>query len=209
MVQVSGLIASRLRTPCVYCHSGRFQGQELPQWLGVRLGAVLPVRLERLPEVVVQPLVVGVAVLHHQGGHTLRVPDRQPVADRSAVVLDVERVLLQPDLLGELLHHVGQLVEGVVELAYGRGRTVAEAGVVRGDQVELVGQGRDQVAEHMRGSREAVQQQDRRGVLRTRLPVEDVQAVDVHGAVRHFRDRHAQLLARERPSRAAVPRRPP
>ena len=86
---------------------------------------------------------------------------------------------------------------------------MAEAGVVRGDQVELVGQGRDQVAEHMRGGREAVQQQDRRGVLRTRLPVEDVQAVDVHGAVRYFRNRHVQLLVREGPSWAAAPRRPP
>src|SRR6185437_1396462 len=38
------------------------------------------------------------AVLHHQPGHTFRVPDRQPVADRSAIVLNVERVLLQPNL---------------------------------------------------------------------------------------------------------------
>jgi hypothetical protein len=41
---------------------------------------------------------------------TLRVLDRQPVADRSGVILDVERVLLQPDFLSERPYDVGLLV---------------------------------------------------------------------------------------------------
>ena len=92
---------------------------------------------------------------------------------------------LQPDLLRELLDHLGQMVEGVVELVHGGHRAVAVAGVVRGHQMELVGQGRDQVAEHVRTGGEAVEQEDDGGVLRPRLAVENIQAVDLHGPVGH------------------------
>src|SRR5438874_1031170 len=129
------LSSHQAAVPCANCGSRRFTSQmylSMYVWtMGFSpAGSSSSICLEGLPEVVVQPLVVGVAVLHHQARHPLRVPDRQPVADRSTVVLDVEGVLLQPHLLDELLHHVGQLVEGVVELLHGRGRTVAEAGVV-------------------------------------------------------------------------------
>ena len=66
-----------------------------------------------------------------------------------------------------------------------RHRAVAVAGVVGGDDVVLVRQRRDQVAEHLRAGREAVEQQDRRGVLRPGLAVEDVQVADLHGLVQH------------------------
>ena len=111
--------------------------------------------------------------------------DRQAVADRGAVVLHVEGVLRQPELLGELVDHLRQVVERVRELVVRRHRAVAVAGVVGRDDVVLVRQRRDQVAEHLRAGREAVEQQDRRGVLRPGLAVEDVQVADLHGLVVH------------------------
>ena len=57
------------------------------------------------------------------------------------------------------------------------------AGIVRGNKVIPVRQGRDQVAEHARRCGETVQQQDRRCVLGPSLPVEDVKTVNLHSAV--------------------------
>src|SRR5215469_13958617 len=75
-------------------------------------GRFLPVRLEWLPEVVIQSLVVGVAVLHHDGRDAVRVASREPVADRRAVILHVEGVLRQTEYRGELLDDGGEVIEG-------------------------------------------------------------------------------------------------
>ena len=105
MFQVSGLIASRSRTPSVYCQMVASRVRKPRRGFGALGGLLLPVSLERLPEVVVEALVVGVAVLHHEGLHALRVLDGQAVAHRRAVVHNIQGVLRQPDLLGELLDH--------------------------------------------------------------------------------------------------------
>lgn len=57
---------------------------------------------------------------------------------------------------------------------------MAEARVVRGDDVVPVRQRRDEVAEHLRAGRKTVEQQDRGGVLRPNLSIENVQSVDLH-----------------------------
>src|SRR5690606_6722815 len=57
------------------------------------------------------------------------------------------------------------------------------AEVVRGDDVVAVGQQRDEVAEHERAGRVAVQQDDRGRVGGAGLPVEDLVAVDCGGPV--------------------------
>src|SRR5262249_58554721 len=80
----------------------------------------------------------------------------------------------------------GEVVEGVSEPGPRQHRAVAEAGVVRGDHAVEVGQGRDQVAEHLRAGREAVQEQYRRRVLWPGLAVEDVQVTDLDRPVEHF-----------------------
>src|SRR6516165_5581184 len=49
--------------------------QKTAQRLSVLIASVLPVGLQRLPEVVVQSLDVGVAVLHDQGLHSLGMLD--------------------------------------------------------------------------------------------------------------------------------------
>ena len=49
--------------------------------------------------------------------------------------------------------------------------------------MEPIGQQRDQVAEHVAGAREAVQQQQLRRIRRARLAIEDLEAVHVGGAI--------------------------
>ena len=74
--------------------------------------------------------------------------------------------------------HVTQGVEGVGELIGGRSVGQAEAQVVRGDHVVAVREQRNQVAEHERAGREAVQQHDGRSIGRARLPVEQLPSAD-------------------------------
>ena len=74
---------------------GRIERQQRSQLVALFLGAVLPVRLDRFPEVVVDPFVVGVAVLHDQCFDSLRVLDGEPKTDRRSVVHQVDRILLQ------------------------------------------------------------------------------------------------------------------
>ena len=49
-----------------------------------------------------------------------------------------------------------EIVEGVIEFAYIRGITVAETNVVRSDHVKFGRHLRNQIAEHMRRTGEAV-----------------------------------------------------
>ena len=70
-------------------------------------------------------------------------------------------------------------------------RTPAETGIVRRDDMVAVGQQRHEVAEHMGGGREAVQQEHHRRVGGPGLAVEDVDAVDLRGVKM---DRRYRLL---------------
>src|SRR5207247_9685750 len=72
----------------------------------------------------------------------------------------------------------GRRGEGISELIAGRGGGQAVAQVVGGDRVVPVGQRRDQVAEHERAGREAVQQHHGRRAGRARLPVEQPPPLD-------------------------------
>ena len=67
-------------------------------------------------------------------------------------------------------------------LVVGRG-AFAKSRIVGRDDVVAIRERRDQVAEHVRRGRKAVQQQHDRRILRPRLAVEDVDAVDLGGAV--------------------------
>ena len=152
----------------------------------LRAGRLFPIRLDRFPEVVVEPLFIGVPVLHHQGGHAGRVLNGEPVTDRGTVILHVQGVSRQPGLLDELVDHVGHLVEGVGEGVPRRHRALAEPGIVGGDDMVPVRQCRDQVAEHVRAGGKAVQQEHNGRVLRAGLPVEDVEIADLDHFVAHF-----------------------
>jgi hypothetical protein len=141
-------------------------------------GAVRPERAAGVPQRA-EPVGVRDRVLHDHRPHAGGVLGRQPEADRAAVVLHEQGVAAQAELLGEALDDLGQVIEGVGEDGRIGGVAVPEARVVRGDQVEGVGQPGQQRFPHPRGGREAVQEQDRRPVGRARLAVEDRHPVDV------------------------------
>ena len=93
------------------------------------------------------------------------------IADRPAVVLVVEPERVEARLLEQTLDDLREAVEAVLEVLRHVG--VAESRVVRGDDVEAIGERRDQIAELMRGGGEAAEQQQL-GVRRVSgLAVED------------------------------------
>jgi hypothetical protein len=91
------------------------------------------------------------------------------------LVIQPERV--EARVLEESLDDLREPVEGVLEALWHLG--VAEAGIVRREDVEPVGKSRDQVAELMRRSRKAAEQEQlgTRGIAC--LAIEDGQALDV------------------------------
>ena len=83
-----------------------------------------------------------------------------PVADRAAVVLheDAHRTG-EADRDEQALDDLREVVERVGPLQRVGHLGVAEARVIRADDVEAVGQGRDQVPELVRGGGEAAEEQ--------------------------------------------------
>src|SRR5215831_5515522 len=74
---------------------------------------------------------------------------------------------------------------------HGRGRAFAETGVIGRDQMVAVCQVWHQVSEHLRRSRETVQQKHRWVLRRTGFAVEDIQSINVDGFVSN---RHSLCL---------------
>src|SRR5262245_24112678 len=136
-----------------------------------------------LPERVDEPIGVSVAVLRDDRADLVGEPSCEAPADGSAVVLHVKRVLVEAKLSEQLSDNIGEGFERVGERLERRRRGVTEAEVVRGDDVVAIGQCRDEVAEHMRAGREAVQEHDGRRVARTGLSEEDLLAFDGHSSV--------------------------
>jgi len=161
-------------------------------------GAVRPERPAGVPQRA-EAVFVRDRVLHDHRPHAVGVRGRQPEPDRAAVVLHEQGVPAEAELIGEAPDDLGQVLEGVGEAGRVGGVAVAEARVVRRDQVEGVCQPGQQRLPHPRGGREAVQQQDGGSVGRARLAVEDRHPVDV--------GRLVDRVAHDRPLRnqAAAP----
>ncbi len=149
----------------------------------VHRAAVGPIGLDRLPEIVVDALVVGVPVLNDQRVDTFGVFGRQTEADRRAIVHQVQRVVVEAEFFGQLFDDDAEVVKGVVKFVNRRHGAVAVTGIIRRHEVELVSQLGDQVAEHMRRSGEAVQQQQGWCIGRSGLAIENGLPIDFNGAV--------------------------
>jgi hypothetical protein len=145
-------------------------------------GAVRPERPARIPQRS-ESVLVRHRVLHDHRPHPGGVRGCQPEPDRAAVVLHEQGVAAEAELLGEASDDLGQVIEGVGEAGRVGGVAVAEARVVRRDQVEGVGQPGQQRFPHSRGGREPVQQQDGGRVRRPGLAVEDRHPVHVGSLV--------------------------
>ena len=106
--------------------------------------------------------------------------DGEPEAGRRAVIEDIDGIAIEADDLGEAVDRLRDPVEGVAAV---RHVGLAEARQIGSDDVEAVGQQRDEIAEHVAGAREPVQQQQLRGAGRAGLAIEDVEAVHVGGSI--------------------------
>ena len=173
----------------------------------MRLRPVCPIGLDRIPERL-EPFLIGVAVLHDEGGDALGMLEREPVADRRAVIHEIDRIVLDAELRQQAVDDVGVVAERVGErLVIGRG-ALAEARIVRRDDMVAIRERRDQIAEHVRRGRKAVQQQHGRRVGGSGFAVEDIDAVDLDGAIVDDRDRglfrYAGRRARRGPAGAAT-----
>src|SRR5262245_2336867 len=111
----------------------------------------------------------------------------QTKANRRAVVEDVHGVAGEPGNRREPVHDVSEAIERVSELGPAWRGGESEARQVGGDHVEVVPQGRDQVAEHVGRRRESVKQEQRGGRVGPRFSAEDLQAVHIDEAVSRHR----------------------
>jgi hypothetical protein len=106
-----------------------------------------------------------------------------PEACRRAIVENVHREALQADDLGEAVDDAGDMIECVREVAPRRHVRLAEARQVGRNDVEAIGQKRDEIPEHVARAREAMQLQQLRRAGPTSLPVEHLHPVDVGLAI--------------------------
>ena len=140
---------------------GRLGREEVAERRTVRGCGLLPVALNRVPALA-QPLLIGVAVLRDDRGDPLRVAGRQTEANRRAVVEDVHGMTGKPGDLREPVDDLGEVIEGVPEPRPVRRLGETEARQVGGDDMIVIRQGRDQIAEHVGGRRKSVKQEQRR-----------------------------------------------
>ncbi len=105
-------------------------------------------------------------------------------ADGAAVVLHVERVAREAERFGEMIHHVGDVVEGVCEFFRVWPVAVAEAGIIGRDEVIAIGKAGEKRLEHSRGRGESVEEEKRWRIFRAGFSVEDGEVVYFYSAIR-------------------------
>ena len=74
----------------------------------------------------------------------------QAKTDRSTIVLQIQDVVLEPDRFDPVGYDVRNVVECVLEFLCGRHAAQAKAWVIGSENVELILERGDQVAEHVR-----------------------------------------------------------
>ena len=111
---------------------------------------------------------------------------RETKADRSAVVEDVDGETRKTDCIGESPDYLGEIGEAVAELRPVGRHSEAEARQVRRHDMIAVGKQGNEVAEHMRRGREAVQQQDSRVSRIASFSIEDRRRSGFYGAIAYF-----------------------
>lgn len=122
-------------------------------------------------------------VLDDEGFDAFGMGEDHAEADGAAVVLHVERVVREAERFGEMIHHVGDVVEGVVEFFRVGPIAMAEAGVIGGDHVVAIGKAGEERLEHSRGRGESVEKEKRGGVFGAGFAVEDGEVVYFYCAV--------------------------
>jgi hypothetical protein len=112
----------------------------------------------------------------HERLDSLGMGKRHPHTDRAAVVLHKKHVSVDVELFEQRAHRLGEVVKGVAVAGRRRRLALAEAGIVRGDQMVTVCEQFHQGSVHPRRRWIAVQRHDYRRVFRRCLEVAQVYA---------------------------------
>ncbi len=89
-------------------------------------------------------------VLHDQRLDAFRMRQDHAKTDRAAIILHVQRVTREAERFGEVIHDLGDVIEGVCEF-FGVGPVaVSEARVIGRDQVIAIGEPDEERIEHAR-----------------------------------------------------------
>src|SRR5882724_253505 len=99
-------------------------------------------------------------------------------AYRRTIVEHVAREARETDHLGEAINDVRDILEGVSEGTARRHVGLPKRRQIGSNEMKLVRELRDEIAEHVAGGRKAVQQKDRWGVFWPGLAVENADAID-------------------------------
>src|SRR5450755_4764068 len=105
----------------------------------------------------------------------------------AAVVLHVERVARQRDCFGEVIHDFSKAIERIGKLCGVGPVAVSKAGVVGRDKVVAIGKPRKQRLIHSRRRWESMKQENRGGIFRPRLSIEDGESIHLYCAIENGR----------------------
>ena len=112
---------------------------------------------------------------------------------RRTVVEYIDCEAPEADHFGKAGDDIGNVIEGVGELASLRHVRSSEAGQIGRHEMKAIGETGDEVAEHVARARETMEQQERRRVRRARLAVEDIDAIHAGGSVGDSAHCHSTL----------------
>src|SRR5271154_6532373 len=101
------------------------QREEIYAQRGFIRGAIGPKLSPRIP-IRTQAFVVGDSVLYDQRFHAFRVRQDHAKTYRAAVILHVKSVVREGERFGEVVHHVGDVIERVGEF-FGVGTVAVSA----------------------------------------------------------------------------------
>ena len=106
--------------------------------LAVHFRVVGPIGLDRVPELF-EPFLIGIAVLHDEGGDALGMLEGETPAYGRAIVHHVHRVPFDTDLIEQSIDKLSETIEGVGKGCAVRHVALPVARVVGGDHVIAVG----------------------------------------------------------------------
>ena len=145
--------------------------------------AIGPKGSPRLP-IRPQAFIVCHGVLNDESLYALRMRQGHAKTHGAAIILHVKRVAREPERFGEVIHDLGDVIEGVREFLRVRPVAVSEARVIGRNQVIAIGEPGEERLEHSRRRGQAVEQENGRRVLRARFPIKNGEPVNLHRAIK-------------------------
>ena len=127
----------------------RFEGREVGLELFELVDRIRPILPARFPERA-QALFMSNRVLDDDGTDALRMGERHAESNGPTIVLHEQNIACDAEPCCEFIHHAREIVERVVEARRGGCAAMAEAGVIGGDEMILVGEKGQQRFPHPR-----------------------------------------------------------